>query len=112
MADLSQLFGENGHSGIDIMALQGDPVFAARDGIVTVVADSDFGYGKHIEIDHGGGISTLYGHLSVFSVTAGQRVSSGQRIGSAGDTGYSFGPHLHFEVRLAGVPVDPLPYLP
>jgi murein DD-endopeptidase MepM/ murein hydrolase activator NlpD len=111
-ADLSQLFGENGHSGIDIMAGFGDPVVAARDGVVTVIADSDFGYGKRIEIDHGGGMSTLYGHLSQFSVVSGQRVTAGQRIGSAGDTGYSFGPHLHFEVRLSGVPVDPLAYLP
>jgi murein DD-endopeptidase MepM/ murein hydrolase activator NlpD len=112
VANLSQLFGENGHSGIDIMAGYGATVAAARDGLVVSVADSDFGYGKHVEIDHGGGLTTLYGHLSAFTVTAGQRVTPGQRIGSVGDSGYSFGPHLHFEVRLAGVPVDPLAYLP
>lgn len=111
-ADVSQLFGENGHSGIDIMVGHGDAVMAAKDGVVMAISDSDFGYGKRIEIDHGGGVSTLYGHLSAFSVITGQRVATGQRIGAAGDTGYSFGPHLHFEVRLAGAPVDPLAYLP
>lgn len=109
---LSQRFGENGHSGIDIMANMGDAVSAAADGLVILVVDSDFGYGKRIEIDHGNGLSTLYAHLSAFAVGAGQRVSGGQRIGSVGDTGYSFGPHLHFEVRIIGNPADPLRYLP
>ncbi|MBI4213067.1 MAG: peptidoglycan DD-metalloendopeptidase family protein [Chloroflexi bacterium] len=112
VAGLSQLFGEQGHTGIDIMADMGAPITAAADGLVVVVADSDIGYGKRVEIDHGGGVSTLYAHLSAFSVSAGQRVTAGQRLGAVGDTGFSFGPHLHFEVRLNGVPADPLPYLP
>ena len=109
---ISQLFGSQGHTGIDIMADMGAAVSAAADGVVVVVVDSDIGYGKRVEVDHGGGMSTLYAHMSAFSVSAGQRVGAGQRLGAVGDTGFSFGPHLHFEVRLAGVPADPLGYLP
>lgn len=94
------------------MGQMGDPIVAAADGLVTVVVDSDIGYGKRVEVDHGGGLTTLYAHLSTFSVSAGQRVSAGQKVGSVGDTGFAFGPHLHFEVRQAGVPTDPLAFLP
>lgn len=108
---LSQGYGEEGHTGIDIMVDPGEPVVAAAAGVVTVARESDFGYGWRVEIDHGD-VSTLYAHLSAFTVKPGDRVIPGQRIGLVGSTGSSTGPHLHFEVRRAGVPVDPLPYLP
>lgn len=110
--DVSQGFGENGHTGIDIMADMGVPIVAAADGVVIAVDGSDIGYGNRIEIDHGGGISSLYAHLSVMSVAMGQRVAQGQLIGLVGETGWATGPHLHFEVRMTGVPVNPLAYLP
>jgi murein DD-endopeptidase MepM/ murein hydrolase activator NlpD len=69
------------------------------------------GYGNTTIVDHGGGVATLYAHQSVFSVATGDEVVRGQRIGEAGATGFATGPHLHFEVRVNGTPVDPLPYL-
>jgi murein DD-endopeptidase MepM/ murein hydrolase activator NlpD len=65
-----------------------------------------------VEVDHGNGLASLYAHLSNFSVKPGDRVAQGQRVGLAGSTGVSTGPHLHFELRVVGVPVDPLPHLP
>jgi murein DD-endopeptidase MepM/ murein hydrolase activator NlpD len=109
---ISTRFGEDGHTGIDIMADMGDPVISAGSGVVTVALESDYGYGWRVEVDHGNGLTTLYAHLSAFAVKTGDRVVQGQRLGSAGSTGYSTGPHVHFEVRAAGVPVDPMPYLP
>jgi len=99
------------HSGIDIGADYGTPIRAA-DGGVVAYADWMGGYGKAVIIDHGRGISTLYGHQSEILVSAGQRVSKGQIIGRIGTTGYSTGPHLHFEVRENGTPVNPVGYLP
>jgi murein DD-endopeptidase MepM/ murein hydrolase activator NlpD len=69
------------------------------------------GYGNLTAIDHGGGVSTAYGHQSSLAVSVGQIVSQGQTIGYVGCTGHCFGPHLHFEVRINGAPVDPLGYL-
>lgn len=94
------------HAGVDIGAGAGAPVSAAADGEV-FFASWRGGYGRCIIVLHGGGMSTLYGHLSRIDVAAGQRVRRGQRIGAVGSTGLSSGPHLHFEVRRNGVPVSP-----
>jgi murein DD-endopeptidase MepM/ murein hydrolase activator NlpD len=102
------LFGRRHfHTGVDIAAPRGTPVRAAMDGTV-LYAGWYGGYGKLVVVDHGQGLSTLYGHLSVISVNAGSRVTRGQVIGRVGSTGYSTGPHLHYEVRRNGRPVDPL----
>jgi murein DD-endopeptidase MepM/ murein hydrolase activator NlpD len=98
------------HPGVDMNASYGDPIFACRAGTV-VVASWQGGYGNATVIDHGGGMATLYGHQSRLAVTVGQHVNAGQIIGYIGSTGYSTGPHLHFEVRLDGNPVNPAPYL-
>ena len=98
------------HSGVDIGTSYGTPIIAPADGIVTLT-DMLGGYGKAIMIEHGNGISTRYGHLSGFAVTAGQRVHRGDVIGYVGESGRSTGPHLHYEVRINDVPVNPYKYL-
>ena len=98
------------HEGIDIGAGSGTPIRAAAAGRV-VYAGWMSGYGNLVAIDHGGGVSTAYGHQSSVAVGVGQVVSQGQTIGYVGCTGHCFGPHLHFEVRINGSPVDPLGYL-
>ena len=98
------------HEGIDIGVGYGTPIRAAAAGRV-VYAGWMSGYGNLVAIDHGGGISTAYGHQSSIAVGLGQVVSQGQTIGYVGCTGHCFGPHLHFEVRVNGTPVDPLGYL-
>jgi murein DD-endopeptidase MepM/ murein hydrolase activator NlpD len=94
------------HTGVDIPAPTGQAVVAAADGVV-ISAGWRGGYGMAVVIDHGGGMATLYAHLSGFDVSAGQRVTKAQRVGSIGSTGMSTGPHLHFEVRIGGAAQDP-----
>ena len=98
------------HTGLDIAASSGTSIRCAGDGTV-VHASRWGGYGNCIIVDHGGGLATLYGHCSRLAVTKGQRVTQGQVIGYVGSTGMSTGPHLHFEVRKDGRPVNPKPYL-
>lgn len=98
------------HQGLDIAAPTGTTVTAAASGTV-ISAGWYGGYGNYILIDHGGGMATGYGHLSQIFVSSGQQVQKGQAIGAVGSTGASTGPHLHFEVRLSGKPVDPTGYL-
>ncbi len=95
------------HIGLDIAAALHDPIFATADGVVSFVGPHG-GYGNLVVIDHADGWQSWYGHLSSISVVAGQQVRQGEMIGAAGSTGYSTGPHLHFELRHNGVPVDPL----
>lgn len=99
------------HNGIDIAVPSGTQVHAADDGIV-VVSGWEGGYGNYVAIDHGNGVSTGYGHNSRLLVHQGERVTKGQVISLSGSTGLSTGPHVHFEVRKNGVPVNPLSYLP
>jgi murein DD-endopeptidase MepM/ murein hydrolase activator NlpD len=109
-------FGRRGmvgefHPGIDIAAAMGNPVVATADGIVVYSQWDDGGYGKLVEIDHGNGIHTLYGHNSGIVVTNGQEVKKGQLIAYSGSTGYSTGPHVHYEIRVNGTAVDPRKFL-
>jgi YD repeat-containing protein len=98
------------HAGVDISCAYGQPVLAPADGTVTY-ADMYNGYGRMIEIDHGNGIVTRYGHLSGFAIADGQTVRRGQVIGYVGLSGRSTGPHLHYEVRIHDTPVNPHKYL-
>jgi murein DD-endopeptidase MepM/ murein hydrolase activator NlpD len=98
------------HAGIDIGVPYGTPIHAAASGTV-VLAGWTGGYGNYTCIDHGGGLATCYAHQSSFAVSSGAQVAQGQVIGYVGNTGHSFGSHLHFEVRINGTPVDPLGYL-
>ena len=107
--------GARHHPGIDIDGVTGDPVQAAGTGTVLLAGTAPAGYsgyGNIVVIDHGGGISTAYAHLSRVDVAMGQTVQQGQVIGAIGATGLAFGDHLHFEVRIANIQVDPVPWLP
>jgi murein DD-endopeptidase MepM/ murein hydrolase activator NlpD len=97
------------HFGIDLVAPAGTPVRAALPGRVEVLLPTGFGggYGLHVVVHHGGGLDTMYAHLSGIAVASGQVVAAGTVVGFEGSTGMSTGPHLHFEVREAGVAVDP-----
>jgi murein DD-endopeptidase MepM/ murein hydrolase activator NlpD len=106
-------FGQDGHRGVDIAALEGTPVYAADNGVVSMAQGGwNWGYGNVIQIDHGNGFVTVYAHLSVISVTPCQSVAAGAPIGLAGNTGNSFGSHLHFEIRSGGSAVNPWNFLP
>ena len=98
------------HTGLDFRGEIGDPVRATATGKVTIAGWSG-GYGKMVEIDHGNGFATRYGHLSEILVKVGQTVQIGQTIGLVGSTGRSTGPHLHYETRIDGEAVDPQKFL-
>lgn len=98
------------HKGIDLAAPTGTPIYATADGTVSR-ADRFSSYGLYIAIEHGGDLQTRYAHMSRLAVRAGQQVRKGDVIGYVGSTGRSTGPHLHYEVRVAGQAVNPLPYM-
>jgi murein DD-endopeptidase MepM/ murein hydrolase activator NlpD len=101
------------HDGVDMAAPQGTPLLAVADGLVVVSGWCDCGLGYYVELDHGNGLHTIYGHMaSQPPVNVGDRVTQGQEIGPVGSTGLSTGPHVHFMVRENGVTVDPKNYLP
>ena len=98
------------HAGLDIAAAPGSPVYAPADGVVSY-AGYDQGYGKLVSIDHGYGVSTRFGHTSQIYVQVGQKVSKWDVVAAVGNTGRSTGPHLHYEVRINGTPVDPINFI-
>lgn len=102
--------GYSGHTGIDIGGAVGTAIYAYQSGTVTFAGWGN-GYGLYVKIAHGNGTTTYYAHCSELFVTAGQQVSEGQMIAKIGMTGYTTGPHLHFEIRFNGVPVNPYPYI-
>jgi len=98
------------HAGVDLARPEGTPYYAAHAGVVT--RSSWYGgYGYAVVIDHGNGIETIYGHSSKLIAREGQRVEVGTLLGLIGNTGHSFGPHLHFEVHINGEPVDPVTFM-
>jgi murein DD-endopeptidase MepM/ murein hydrolase activator NlpD len=99
------------HIGLDYKCRQGDPLYAADNGVVTI-AGWNGGYGILVELNHGNGFTTRYGHFSQLVVGGGQTVHQGDLLGYCGTTGWSTGPHLHFEIRKNGVPQDPMAYQP
>lgn len=99
------------HAGIDLAAPLGTPIYATADGTVTEAGYNNGGYGNLIKVDHGRGIETRYAHLSSMAVRVGQRVTRGQVIGRMGSTGRSTGSHLHYEVRIDGRAVNPIPFM-
>ncbi len=104
------LGGRRAHKGIDLAQPTGTPVYATADGVVSK-AEWFSSYGLYISLEHGAEIQTRYGHLSRLNVAAGQQIRKGDVIGYVGSTGRSTGPHLHYEVRIAGESVNPVPYL-
>lgn len=94
------------HTGVDLAGPEGAGIRAAADGVVRS-AGKRGGYGNAVEIEHGGGVSTLYAHASSLSVRVGDKVQQGQEVGRVGETGRATGPHLHFEVRVDGRPINP-----
>lgn len=95
------------HSGIDIAGRTGDPITVFSPGKVIYAGEIFWGFGKHVIVDHGDNVTSLYGHLSAINVKEGQDVQPGDLLGLEGSTGWSTGTHLHFEVRVFGVPVNP-----
>ncbi|MCX6784877.1 MAG: peptidoglycan DD-metalloendopeptidase family protein [Candidatus Komeilibacteria bacterium] len=107
---ITQYFGWR-HAGLDIGSPIGQPIYAAEDGVVEKSGWNSGGYGNYVIINHGGGLTTIYGHASALYVVAGETVSRGQIIAAIGSTGRSTGPHLHFEVRINGKRGNPLSYI-
>ena len=103
--------GSDFHPGIDIANDMGTPIVATADGTVTTAGWNAGGYGNMVDIDHGNGITTRYGHAMQVVVSAGQHVRRGQIIAYMGSTGFSTGPHVHYEVRVNGQAVNPVSYL-
>ena len=99
------------HMGIDLAGPVGTPIYATADGLVSESAYNSGGYGNLIKLNHGRGVETRYGHLSALLVSSGQRVTRGQLIGRMGSTGRSTGSHLHYEVRIEGKAVNPIPFM-
>jgi len=102
--------GTRPHMGVDICAPPGTPIVAPAEGIVTI-AGREAEYGRLVCLDHGHGFITMYGHLKEFRVKVGDRVQAGQVLGTVGTSGNTTGPHLHYEVRVYGQPVNPHSYL-
>jgi murein DD-endopeptidase MepM/ murein hydrolase activator NlpD len=102
--------GRRMHKGVDLPAAMGTPIHATADGVISR-ADWFSSYGLYVSIEHGGNLETRYGHMSRLNVAAGQEVHKGDIIGYVGTTGRSTGPHLHYEVRIAGEAVNPVPYM-
>lgn len=99
------------HPGIDLAGSYGTPIYATADGTVLRAGWNSGGYGNLVEIDHGRGITTRYGHMSAILVHAGDHITRGQQIGRMGSTGRSTGNHLHYEVRIDGRAVNPIPFM-
>jgi murein DD-endopeptidase MepM/ murein hydrolase activator NlpD len=99
------------HPGLDLAGPIGTPIYATADGTVARAGWNSGGYGNLVEIDHGRGISTRYGHMSAILVREGDRITRGQQIGRMGSTGRSTGSHLHYEVRIDGRAVNPMPFM-
>ena len=104
------LGGRRQHKGVDLAAPAGTPIYATADGVVGK-AEWFSSYGLYVQLEHGGNLETRYGHMSRLNVFAGQKVHKGELIGYVGSTGRSTGPHLHYEVRIAGEAVNPIPYM-
>ena len=100
------------HSGMDLVADSGKPVYTVMDGEVKLAQTDWFGYGNHVIIDHGAGFGSLYGHLSKIEVKVGDKVTLKTELGKVGSTGFSTGPHLHLEIYQDGKTIDPAEILP
>lgn len=99
------------HAGIDIAAPTGTPILATAEGVVTATGYDRGGYGRYVEVRHPNGLRSFYAHMSAVDVQTGAQVAGGQIIGKVGSTGYSTGPHLHFEIRRGGARLNPAHYL-
>jgi murein DD-endopeptidase MepM/ murein hydrolase activator NlpD len=104
------LGGRRAHKGVDLAAPTGTPIYATADGVVRK-AEWFSGYGLFVQLEHGASLETRYGHMSRLNVFDGQQVRKGDLIGYVGSTGRSTGPHLHYEVRIGGTAVNPIPYM-
>lgn len=110
MRDHPVIGGRRAHKGVDLASPTGTPVYATADGMVDTARN--FGsYGLYVRLEHGARLETRYAHMSRLAVAAGQRVKKGDVIGYVGSTGRSTGPHLHYEVRIDGEAVNPIPYM-